>query len=141
MGNLRDGKWTDEDTLNEDQGGKYVKVPARFRNWITANGSSGFKAEPGRYVLYSSIGCPWAHRAVLFRTLKKLEGIIELVNTEQVEGGRGEGCRPWRRARRGGGARRPLRAGRAVNGHQRAPTATRLPTQDPDPTFFSCTRP
>ncbi len=89
MGNLRDGKWTDEDTLNEDQGGKYVKVPARFRNWITADGSSGFKAEPGRYVLYSSIGCPWAHRAVLFRTLKKLEGIIELVNTEQVEGGQG----------------------------------------------------
>ena len=47
MGNLRDGAWTDEDTLSEDQGGKYVKVPSRFRNWITADGASGFKAEPG----------------------------------------------------------------------------------------------
>jgi glutathionyl-hydroquinone reductase len=89
MGNLRNGAWTDEDTLNEDQGGRYVKKPSQFRDRVTADGVSGFKAEPGRYVLYSSVGCPWAHRAVLFRTLKKLEDIIPLVNTEQIVGGQG----------------------------------------------------
>ena len=89
MGNLLNGTWTEDDTLSENQGGRYVKKPSVFRERITADGSSGFKAEPGRYVLYSSIGCPWAHRAVLFRVLKKLEDLIPLVNTTQKEGGQG----------------------------------------------------
>jgi putative glutathione S-transferase len=89
MGHLLNGKWTDEETLSENQGGRYVKKPSVFRNWVTADGSSGFKAEPGRYVLYCAVSCPWAHRAVLFRVLKKLEDIVPLVNTEQVVGGQG----------------------------------------------------
>ena len=48
----------------------------RFRDRITADGSSGFKAEPGRYHLYVAHGCPWAHRTLIYRALKKLEGVI-----------------------------------------------------------------
>ena len=89
MGNLLDGKWTVENTLSENRGGHYVKNPSVFRDRVTADGSSGFKAEPGRYILYSSVGCPWAHRAVLFRALKKLDDVVPLVNTIQREGGQG----------------------------------------------------
>jgi putative glutathione S-transferase len=89
MGHLLNGKWTEDETLVENERGKYVKKPSVFRNWVTADGSSGFKAEPGRYVLYNAVGCPWAHRAVLFRVLKKLETLIPQINTEQVVGGQG----------------------------------------------------
>jgi putative glutathione S-transferase len=83
MGHLLDGKWSFEDHLSETATGKYIKKPSQFRNAITADGSSGHPAEAGRYVLYSSIACPWAHRTSLYRVLKKLEDIIPLVNTEQ----------------------------------------------------------
>ena len=83
MGHLLDGKWTFDDVLKESEHGLYVKKPSRFRNWISADGSSGYPAEAGRYVLYSSVSCPWAHRTAIFRVLKKLEGPIELVDTEQ----------------------------------------------------------
>ncbi len=89
MGHLLDGKWTFEDKLVELDGGKYAKKPARFRNRVSADGSSGFPAAPGRYHLYSSPGCPWAHRAVLFRVLNRLEPVIGLTDTEQREGGEG----------------------------------------------------
>jgi putative glutathione S-transferase len=45
-----------------------------FRDWITADGASGYRAEPGRYDLYISYACPWAHRTVTFRKLKGLAG-------------------------------------------------------------------
>jgi glutathionyl-hydroquinone reductase len=90
MGNLLNGKWTVEDTLNEiREGGIYVKHPSVFRNWVTADGSSGFKAEPGRYHLYVAVGCPWAHRTVLFRVLKKLQAIVPMHQTEQRGDGHG----------------------------------------------------
>lgn len=89
MGHLLDGHWVDEETLVEAKDGLYVKRPSVFRNWVTADGSSGFAAAPGRYHLYSSVGCPWAHRAVLFRVLKKLEDVIALTDTVQVKGGQG----------------------------------------------------
>lgn len=89
MGHLLDGAWTFDDVLVESAGGLYVKKPSRFRNWITADGSSGYAAEAGRYVLYSSIACPWAHRTAIFRVLKKLDGLIELVNTEQTSDDQG----------------------------------------------------
>lgn len=89
MGHLLDGAWTHDDVLVESEAGLYVKKPSQFRNWITSDGSSGYKAEAGRYVLYSSIACPWAHRTALFRVLKKLENVIELVNTEQSPDGQG----------------------------------------------------
>ncbi|MSQ50897.1 MAG: glutathione S-transferase family protein [Betaproteobacteria bacterium] len=90
MGNLFNGKWTPEDTLSEiREGGRYIKNPSVFRNAVTADGSSGFKAEPDRYHLYVSTSCPWAHRTMLFRVLKKLEGIVAMTDTSQTRGGQG----------------------------------------------------
>lgn len=84
MGHLLNGKWVFDETLVESEAGLYVKKPSQFRNWITADGSSGYPAEAGRYVLYSSIACPWAHRTAIFRVLKNLESVIELFDTEQT---------------------------------------------------------
>ena len=90
MGNLLNGRWTVEDTLSEiREGGRYVKHPSVFRDWITADGSSGFKAEPGRYHLYAAVACPWAHRTVLFRVLKKLEAVVPMSYTAQHGDGQG----------------------------------------------------
>ncbi|OGA14052.1 MAG: hypothetical protein A3H32_16915 [Betaproteobacteria bacterium RIFCSPLOWO2_02_FULL_63_19] len=90
MGNLLNGRWTVDDTLKEiREGGKYVKHPSLFRQWITADGCSGFKAEAGRYHLYVSVSCPWAHRTVLFRVLKKLENVIGMTYTAQRGDGQG----------------------------------------------------
>ena len=89
MGHLSNGAWTFDDFLVESEAGLYVKKPSQFRNWISTDGSTPYPAEAGRYVLYSSIACPWAHRTALFHVLKKLDGIVELVNTEQDEGGQG----------------------------------------------------
>ncbi|MEP3637225.1 MAG: glutathione S-transferase family protein [Paracoccaceae bacterium] len=78
MGLLVDGVWHDTwyDTKSTD--GKFERSIAKFRNWITADGSpgpsgvGGFAAESGRYHLYVSYACPWAHRALIFRQLKDL---------------------------------------------------------------------
>jgi glutathionyl-hydroquinone reductase len=77
MGVLIDGKWTDGELPQETgQGGEFRRADSRFRDRITSDGSSGFKAEPGRYHLYVAHGCPWAHRVLIYRALKKLEGLI-----------------------------------------------------------------
>lgn len=89
MGHLLEGQWTDKDVLTENKNGLYVKNPSVFRDRVTADGSSGFPAEAGRYHLYAAVSCPWAHRAVLFRVLKKLEGIVSLTNVAQTVGGQG----------------------------------------------------
>ena len=67
MGMLIDGEWTDEDVRNTDKGGAFQRVESGFRDFVTADGSSGFKAEPGRYHLYIAHNCPWAHRAAMMR--------------------------------------------------------------------------
>lgn len=82
MGLLIDGVWHDQwyDTKSSD--GKFERAAAKFRNWITTDGSvgpsgtDGFKAESGRYHLYVSYACPWAHRALIFRNLKGLQDHI-----------------------------------------------------------------
>lgn len=89
MGQLVDGTWTEENIVSEIENGLYVKKPSKLRNFLTADGSSGFKAESGRYHLYASISCPWAHRAVLFRALKNLQDHIGLTNTETTAAGGG----------------------------------------------------
>lgn len=84
MGLLIDGKWHDSWYDTEDSGGAFKRQEANFRNWITADGSAGpsgeggFKAEAGRYHLYVSHACPWAHRALIFRTLKDLKPLIDV---------------------------------------------------------------
>ena len=78
--------------VENEKNGLYVKQNAAYRDWITADGASGFPAEAGRYHLYSAVACPWAHRTVLFRVLKKLEPIVGLTDTFREPGGEGFGC-------------------------------------------------
>ena len=78
MGLLIDGIWKDRWYETEKTGGKFVRQESVFRNWITADGSSGYKAEPARYHLYVSYACPWAHRTLIFRALKGLESMISV---------------------------------------------------------------
>jgi putative glutathione S-transferase len=79
MGILIDGKWTDEQLPQETgKAGDFRRADSRFRHWITADGSSGFKAEPGRYHLYVAHGCPWAHRTLIYRAVKKLSDAISV---------------------------------------------------------------
>ncbi len=84
MGLLVDGKWKDAWYDTDSTGGKFERSESAFRNWVTADGSAGpsgeggFKAEPGRYHLYVSYACPWAHRSLIFRRLKGLEEAISL---------------------------------------------------------------
>ncbi|MBO6504820.1 MAG: glutathione S-transferase family protein [Kordiimonadaceae bacterium] len=84
MGLLVEGKWVDEWYDTKSTGGRFVRKESQFRNWVTADGSAGptgeagFKAEAGRYHLYVSYACPWAHRALIMRTLKGLEGMISV---------------------------------------------------------------
>ena len=79
MGQLVDGVWQDVWYDTKSTGGSFVRSNAKFRNWITADGApgptgeGGFAAESGRYHLYVSYACPWAHRALIFRKLKGLE--------------------------------------------------------------------
>jgi len=78
MGLLVEGKWQDKWYDTKSTGGRFVRGESQFRDWITADGSSGFKAESHRYHLYISLACPWAHRTLIFRKLKKLEEAISL---------------------------------------------------------------
>ncbi len=78
MGKLIDGVWHDVGDDTKKTGGRFVRRESQFRDWVTADGSSGFKAEPGRYHLYVSLACPWAHRTLIFRRLKRLEDVISI---------------------------------------------------------------
>lgn len=84
MGLLVEGKWQDQWYDTESTDGEFQRTEAQFRHWITADGSpgptgeGGFKAEPGRYHLYVSLACPWAHRTLIFRVLKGLEEVISI---------------------------------------------------------------
>jgi len=77
MGLMVDGKWTTE-WYQPDSEGRFKRPETQFRNRVTADGSSGFKAEAGRYHLYVSHACPWAHRTIIMRKLKKLEDAISV---------------------------------------------------------------
>ena len=84
MGQLIDGEWHDKWYDTDATGGKFERSASKFRNWITADGSagpsgkSGFAAQSGRYHLYVSYACPWAHRALIFRALKGLTPHIDV---------------------------------------------------------------
>ena len=95
MGLLIEGKWSTDwyDTKATD--GRFVRQSAGFRNWITMDGSAGlsgedsFKAETGRYHLYVSLACPWAHRTLIFRALKGLEEMISVSVVNAFMGDKG----------------------------------------------------
>ncbi len=77
MGIVVNGRWSEEELATETgTTGAFQRSDSRFRDWITPDGSSGFKAEPERYHLYVAYNCPWAHRTLIFRILKKLEHAI-----------------------------------------------------------------
>jgi glutathionyl-hydroquinone reductase len=84
MGLLVEGQWHDAWYDTKSTRGRFVRKDAAFRNWITADGSAGpsgiggFKAEAGRYHLYVSLACPWAHRTLIMRSLKGLEDMISV---------------------------------------------------------------
>ncbi|MEL6681554.1 MAG: glutathione S-transferase family protein [Pseudomonadota bacterium] len=84
MGQLVDGIWHDVWYDTKSTGGAFKRSTAKFRNWITADGSAGpsggagFEAESGRYHLYVSYACPWAHRTLIFRVLKGLSDHISI---------------------------------------------------------------
>ena len=87
-----DGVWHSQWYDTSANGGRFVPAEPVFRNWITPDGSpgpsgeGGFAAERGRYHLYVSLACPWAHRTLIFRTLKKLDDVISLSITEPLYG-------------------------------------------------------
>ena len=84
MGHMMNGKWVNDDRIPADARGHFQRADSQFRSWVTADGSAGpsgaggFKAEPGRYHLFVSHSCPWAHRTIIFRKLKKLDDVISL---------------------------------------------------------------
>jgi glutathionyl-hydroquinone reductase len=84
LGQLIDGKWSSQWYDTKKTGGEFKRSQAGFRNWVTPDGSAGpsgqggFKAEAGRYHLYVSLACPWAHRTLIFRKLKNLEDLISV---------------------------------------------------------------
>lgn len=84
MGLLVDGVWKNEWYDTSKSGGRFERSASQFRDWITKDGTPapgrtrGFRAEPGRYHLYVSLACPWAHRTLIVRRLKKLEDLISV---------------------------------------------------------------
>jgi putative glutathione S-transferase len=78
MGQLVDGVWHDIWYDTTKSGGAFERSTAKFRNWITADGSTKFQAESGRYHLYVSLACPWAHRTLIFRQIKDLTAHISV---------------------------------------------------------------
>ena len=77
MGVMVAGEWR-IGGFKTDEKGAFKRDRTSFRDWVTADGASGFEAAPGRYHLYVSLACPWAHRTLIFRKLKRLEGAISL---------------------------------------------------------------
>jgi putative glutathione S-transferase len=94
MGYLMDGVWH-EDRPSNDKSGRFVRQATSFHNWVTPDGApgpaddGGFEAEPGRYHLYVALACPWAHRTLIFRKLKKLENVIGLSIVDTISGPEG----------------------------------------------------
>jgi putative glutathione S-transferase len=90
MGLLQQGKWVDKWYDTKNNAGEFRRQDSRFRRWLTANdaagpnGKQGFKAEKGRYHLYVSLACPWAHRTLIFRALKGLQDYIDVTAVEPI---------------------------------------------------------
>jgi len=86
MGMLVDGVWHDEDPPTVGGDGSFVRPESGFRDRVTRDGSSGFKAGFGRYYLVTAPSCPWAHRTVLMRKLKGLEDMIPIIESDLPKG-------------------------------------------------------
>jgi putative glutathione S-transferase len=95
MGLLVDGVWKNEWYDTKASGGRFVRAESSFRRWVTPDGrpgptgEGGFAAEPGRYHLYVSLACPWAHRTLILRKLKKLDDVISVAVVSPLMGDAG----------------------------------------------------
>src|SRR5512138_3357053 len=95
MGLLINGVWHDKWYDTDKSGGRFERQESAFRNWVTVDGSAGpageggFRAEPGRYHLYVSLACPWAHRTLIVRKLKKLEDVVSVDVVHHFMGDKG----------------------------------------------------
>ncbi len=84
MGLLVEGEWRDQWYETKSSGGRFVRKESSFRDWVRADGSTAFAPEAGRYHLYVSLACPWAHRTLIVRGLKKLESVISVSVVEPL---------------------------------------------------------
>lgn len=90
MGLLQSGEWVDQWYDTDNNSGEFRRQDSRFRNWLTPsgeagpNGEHGFKAEKGRYQLYVSLACPWAHRTLIFRQLMQLQDYIDVTVVDPI---------------------------------------------------------
>jgi len=90
MGQLVDGVWQEDVTRTSN--GRFIRPNTAYHNYVTADGSpgptgkGGFPAEAGRYHLYISLACPWAHRTLIFRSLKALDNVISVSLAEPLYG-------------------------------------------------------
>lgn len=100
MGRLIEGVWSDEWYDTKSSGGRFVRKDSSFREHVRADGSTPFAPEAGRYHLYVSLACPWAHRTLILRRLKGLEAAISLSVVDPFMGkngwefGESPGCIP-----------------------------------------------
>lgn len=83
-GYLDNGRWTPGWYDTRATGGEFVRRASSFRNFVSADPASEFPAQPGRYHLYVSLACPWAHRTLIFRVLKQLQDVISVSVVEPV---------------------------------------------------------
>ncbi len=96
MGMLQNGTWTSDTAVAPtDDTGRFQRTESGFRGWLTADGAdgpggqTGFRAEAGRYHLYVSLACPWAHRVLVVRALKGLDDVLPVTVVGPVMGGQG----------------------------------------------------
>ncbi|UKJ75828.1 glutathione S-transferase family protein [Azospirillum brasilense] len=82
MGLLIDGRWHDQWYDTKNSGGAFVRPETQFRNWVRADGSTPFQPEAGRYHLFVSLACPWAHRTLI---LRKLKGLADAIGVTVVD--------------------------------------------------------
>ena len=101
MGSLIEGVWRTDQVGGAGSKGRFDRQPMTFRRSVTADGSGdGFKAEPGRYHLYVSYACPWAHRTLIVRALKRLDDVVSVTAVDPLMGEEGwrfsdaNGCGP-----------------------------------------------
>jgi glutathionyl-hydroquinone reductase len=95
MGRVVDGVWVENPPPVAPEDGRFHRVETQFRSWVTADGSAGptgeggFRAEPGRYHLYVSLACPWAHRTLVLRALKRLDDVVSVTVVDPLMGANG----------------------------------------------------